>query len=183
MKKNSEWGWKIFEAIEKYSKVQSGGYSSIHDIRRKDNIHFSDKMETFFLAETLKYLYLLFGSTEVFPLDKYVFNTEAHPFPIFDPPKSLLQRPVVKAEPELESKASVVEDEKELHLEERLPGNHHEQDAVDEAMEELAVEADDVEAEEVPEVEVEYEETSEEAAAAVEQETVAEIVSEEAADV
>ncbi|KAF9547365.1 mannosyl-oligosaccharide alpha-1,2-mannosidase [Mortierella hygrophila] len=182
--KYREWGWKIFEAIEEYSKVQSGGYSSIHDIRRKDSINFSDKMETFFLAETLKYLYLLFGSTEVFPLDKYVFNTEAHPFPVFDPPKSLLERPVAKAEPEPESKAGVVEDEKELHQEERPPGNHHEQDAVDEALEELAVEAGDVEVEEVPEVEVEYEESLEETSAdAAERETVAEIVSEEAADV
>ncbi|KAF8948710.1 mannosyl-oligosaccharide alpha-1,2-mannosidase [Haplosporangium gracile] len=182
--KYREWGWKIFEAIEKYSKVQSGGYSSIHDIRRKNRIDFSDKMETFFLAETLKYLYLLFGSNDVFPLDKYVFNTEAHPFPVFDPPKSLLERPFVKAEPEPESKSSVVEDDKELHLDERPLGYHHEQDTVDEALEELAIEAEDVEAEEVPEVEVEYEESSEEAAAdAVERETVAGIVSEEAADV
>lgn len=50
-------------------------------------------METFFLAETLKYLYLLFGPNDIFPLDKYVFNTEAHPLPNFVPPKSLLERP------------------------------------------------------------------------------------------
>ncbi|KAF9366353.1 mannosyl-oligosaccharide alpha-1,2-mannosidase [Mortierella sp. NVP85] len=91
--KYREWGWEIFEAIEKYSKVASGGYSSIHDIRRKDNIAFSDKMETFFLAETLKYLYLLFAPNDVLPLDKYVFNTEAHPLPIFVPPRNLLERP------------------------------------------------------------------------------------------
>jgi endoplasmic reticulum Man9GlcNAc2 1,2-alpha-mannosidase len=34
-------------------------------------------------AETLKYLYLLFGPDDILPLDKVVFNTEAHPFPIF----------------------------------------------------------------------------------------------------
>lgn len=39
-------------------------------------------METFFLGETLKYLYLLFGESNILPLDKYVFNTEAHPLPI-----------------------------------------------------------------------------------------------------
>jgi Glycosyl hydrolase family 47 len=39
-------------------------------------------METFFLGETLKYFYLLFGENDVLPLDKYVFNTEAHPLPI-----------------------------------------------------------------------------------------------------
>lgn len=90
---NSDWGWKIFEAIETHSRVPSGGYSSIRDVRRKDHVQFSDKMETFFLAETLKYLYLLFGPNDVFPLDKYVFNTEAHALPIFEPTEELLQKP------------------------------------------------------------------------------------------
>ena len=47
---------------------------------------FRDEMESFFLAETLKYLFLLFADDfDVFiPLDKYVFNTEAHPFPIWN---------------------------------------------------------------------------------------------------
>lgn len=44
-------------------------------------------MESFFLAETLKYLYLLFsgdeGNPNPIPLDKYVFNTEAHPLSVF----------------------------------------------------------------------------------------------------
>ncbi|KAG0202611.1 mannosyl-oligosaccharide alpha-1,2-mannosidase [Mortierella sp. NVP41] len=171
--KYREWGWKIFEAIEKYSKVESGGYSSIHDIRRKENIRFSDKMETFFLAETLKYLYLLFGSNDVLPLDKYVFNTEAHPFPIFVAPKSLLERSVAKSEPEQESKASSVEEDKEAHLE-GSAGHHHFVDDVDEALEKLAVEAEDVEAEEIPEVEVEYEESVEEISVAAERETAKE---------
>ena len=46
-------------------------------------------MESFFLSETLKYLYLLLGDDDshwgpraVLPLDKYVFNTEAHPLPV-----------------------------------------------------------------------------------------------------
>ncbi|KAF9128316.1 mannosyl-oligosaccharide alpha-1,2-mannosidase [Mortierella sp. GBA39] len=90
--KYRHWGWNIFEAIEKYSKVPTGGYSSIHDIRQASNINFSDKMETFFLAETLKYFYLLFGSDDVLPLDKYVFNTEAHPLPVFVPPTRFLAR-------------------------------------------------------------------------------------------
>ena len=38
---------------------------------------------SFFLAETLKYLYLLFINDDPWPLDKYVFNTEAHPLPVF----------------------------------------------------------------------------------------------------
>ena len=34
----------------------------------------------FFIAETLKYLYLIFSEDDIISLDKYVFNTEAHPF-------------------------------------------------------------------------------------------------------
>lgn len=42
-----------------------------------------DTQQSFWLAETLKYLYLLFSPDEVVPLDKYVFNTEAHPLLIW----------------------------------------------------------------------------------------------------
>jgi len=38
-----------------------------------------DSMESYFLAETLKYLYLLFAPRETLDLNKVVFNTEAHP--------------------------------------------------------------------------------------------------------
>jgi len=43
----------------------------------KDNM-----MQSFFLAETLKYLYLLFSPPSVISLDEWVFNTEAHPLRI-----------------------------------------------------------------------------------------------------
>ncbi|KAB2637198.1 mannosyl-oligosaccharide 1,2-alpha-mannosidase MNS3-like [Pyrus ussuriensis x Pyrus communis] len=79
--KYREWGWQIFEAFEKYTRVDTGGYSSLDDVTSVPP-HKRDKMETFFLGETLKYLYLLFGDSSVIPLDKFVFNTEAHPIPI-----------------------------------------------------------------------------------------------------
>jgi mannosyl-oligosaccharide alpha-1,2-mannosidase len=41
-----------------------------------------NQQQSFFLAETLKYLYLLYASSDVIPLDSYVFNTEAHPLPV-----------------------------------------------------------------------------------------------------
>lgn len=44
-----------------------------------------DLMESFFLAETLKYLYLIFDDVNHIPLDKYIFNTEAHPMKVFTP--------------------------------------------------------------------------------------------------
>ncbi|KAM7524988.1 hypothetical protein LguiA_014890 [Lonicera macranthoides] len=79
--KYREWGWQIFEAFEKHTKVSSGGYTSLDDVTTLPP-QTRDKMETFFLGETLKYLYLLFADTNLIPLDKFVFNTEAHPFPI-----------------------------------------------------------------------------------------------------
>lgn len=33
---------------------------------------------------SLKYLYLLFQDEELIPLDRWVFNTEAHPLPVFE---------------------------------------------------------------------------------------------------
>jgi len=44
-----------------------------------DRLRFS----SFFLAETLKYSYLLCLDRDPVPLDRFVFNTEAHPLPMF----------------------------------------------------------------------------------------------------
>ncbi|KAI8820443.1 mannosyl-oligosaccharide alpha-1,2-mannosidase isoform B-like protein [Fimicolochytrium jonesii] len=41
-----------------------------------------DVQPSFFLAETLKYLYLLFADDDTIPLEAYVFNTEAHPLSV-----------------------------------------------------------------------------------------------------
>jgi hypothetical protein len=78
-----EWGWEVFQAIERYCRTQAG-YGSIRDVRRTNIMAPDDKMESFFLAETLKYLYLLFDpETPIDMLHKHVFNTEAHPLRIF----------------------------------------------------------------------------------------------------
>ena len=37
-----------------------------------------------FSFQRLKYLYLLFTNEELVPLDQWVFNTEAHPLPVFE---------------------------------------------------------------------------------------------------
>lgn len=37
-------------------------------------------LQSFWMAETLKYFYLIFSPPDVISLDEYVFNTEAHPF-------------------------------------------------------------------------------------------------------
>lgn len=79
-----KWGYEIFTNFVKHTKVTTGGttrYTSLDDVttgKQRDN------MESFWLAETLKYLYLLFDDEDKFDLSKVVFNTEAHVFPDFD---------------------------------------------------------------------------------------------------
>ncbi|PFH46692.1 glycoside hydrolase family 47 protein [Amanita thiersii Skay4041] len=109
-----ERGWEIFNAIDTYARTEYG-FANVLSIDwspyRKDN-----DMPSWFLAETLKYLYLLFDDGDVviaqggrsgavvgknqgvvaeeamegmkgkggISLDKWVFNTEAHPFPVFE---------------------------------------------------------------------------------------------------
>jgi len=78
-----DWGWRVFQAIERHAKIATGGYSSVDNVKRIPVMH-RDMMESFFLSETLKYLYLLLGDDQtLIPLDEYVFNTEAHPLPIY----------------------------------------------------------------------------------------------------
>jgi mannosyl-oligosaccharide alpha-1,2-mannosidase len=78
-----DWGWNIFQGIEKYTKV-SAGYTTISNVRDDMDTRPREMMESFFLGETLKYLYLLFADYDKHEinLDQWVFNTEAHPLPI-----------------------------------------------------------------------------------------------------
>mmetsp|Transcript_34867 Transcript_34867/g.79519 ORF Transcript_34867/g.79519 Transcript_34867/m.79519 type:complete len:609 (+) Transcript_34867:18-1844(+) len=81
--KYREWGWEIFQAFEKWTKVSTGGYVGLRDVRSVPPPQ-DDTQQTFWLAETLKYLYLLFSDDTVIPLTEYVFNTEAHPLKIYN---------------------------------------------------------------------------------------------------
>jgi len=77
-----EWGWEVFQSIERYCKTDAG-YGQLRDVRQTHEPA-EDSMESFFLAETMKYLYLLFDpDTPIDLLHKHVFNTEAHPTRIF----------------------------------------------------------------------------------------------------
>lgn len=67
-----------------FPQVPTGGYTSINNVCDPSYPSPRDKMESFFLGETLKYFYLLFSEDpDLISLDKYVFNTEAHPLPIW----------------------------------------------------------------------------------------------------
>lgn len=77
-----DWGWQMAEAIERYAKVEGGGYASLDSVLL-ENPQQRNHMESFWSAETLKYLFLLFDDSRTqVPLDKFVFNTEAHPLHI-----------------------------------------------------------------------------------------------------
>jgi hypothetical protein len=55
--------------------LQACGFAIIHDVESGD---LENRMESFFLAETLKYLYLTFDSDNWVNAGNYIFNTEAH---------------------------------------------------------------------------------------------------------
>uniref|UniRef100_A0A673IAV3 alpha-1,2-Mannosidase n=1 Tax=Sinocyclocheilus rhinocerous TaxID=307959 RepID=A0A673IAV3_9TELE len=75
--KYRDWGWDILQSFNKYTRVSEKCKVILVYMTR-------NKMESFFLGETLKYLFLLFSDdNELISLDKYVFNTEAHPLPIW----------------------------------------------------------------------------------------------------
>ncbi|MHB2148900.1 glycoside hydrolase family 47 protein [Calditrichota bacterium LG25] len=67
-------GSAIFASLKKHCKTKAG-YAALKNVITKEK---SDSMESFFLAETLKYLYLLFKHPDFLDLDKIIFNTEAH---------------------------------------------------------------------------------------------------------
>ncbi|KAK5872585.1 hypothetical protein PBY51_013269 [Eleginops maclovinus] len=73
-------GMDILQSLEKNAKVKCG-YATLHHVVDKSK---EDRMESFFLSETCKYLYLLFDEDN--PLhksdNKYIFTTEGHIVPI-----------------------------------------------------------------------------------------------------
>ncbi|VDO01593.1 unnamed protein product, partial [Rodentolepis nana] len=75
-----KYAWDVVQALEKHCRVNSG-YSGLRNVN-DSNPELDDVQQSYFIAETLKYLYLIFCDDSVLPLDRWVFNTEAHPFPI-----------------------------------------------------------------------------------------------------
>jgi mannosidase alpha-like ER degradation enhancer 2 len=70
-----EMGKKIFEDFQRYCRTEAG-YAALKNVITKER---SDSMQSFVLAETFKYFYLLFAPEDTLEFDKVVFNTEAHP--------------------------------------------------------------------------------------------------------
>ncbi|KAI9669567.1 MAG: hypothetical protein M1817_004610 [Caeruleum heppii] len=70
-------GWAMFRAIEKHTRTDIA-HAALDDVSMPEPPK-ADRMESFWLAETLKYFYLLFAEPRVVSLDEYILNTEAHP--------------------------------------------------------------------------------------------------------
>ncbi|KAL7932638.1 glycoside hydrolase family 47 protein [Trichoderma chlorosporum] len=70
--------WDMFEAIMKATETELAN-SAIEDVTVPGPTKKLDSMESFWMAETLKYFYLIFSPPDVISLDEYVLNTEAHP--------------------------------------------------------------------------------------------------------
>jgi Glycosyl hydrolase family 47 len=68
-------GETIFNDFVNHCRVDSG-YAALQNVVTKEK---RDEMESFALAETFKYFYLLFAPDDTLDFDKVVFNTEAHP--------------------------------------------------------------------------------------------------------
>jgi mannosyl-oligosaccharide alpha-1,2-mannosidase len=73
-----EKGWVMYEATMRATRTELAN-SAIDNVMDSEPSH-KDEMESFWLAETLKYYYLLFAEPTVISLDEWVLNTEAHPF-------------------------------------------------------------------------------------------------------
>ncbi|CAK1588810.1 unnamed protein product [Parnassius mnemosyne] len=73
-------GKTVLKALQQYTRVPCG-YAAVNDVRTR--VH-EDRMDSFVLAETFKYLYMLFGEDRDLPvkLEDYVLTTEAHFLPL-----------------------------------------------------------------------------------------------------
>lgn len=73
-------GKAALKSLQKHARVPCG-YATVKDVRTGGH---DDRMDSFVLAETFKYLYLLFAdpSELVLNLDEFIFTTEAHLLPL-----------------------------------------------------------------------------------------------------
>lgn len=68
-------GIAYYNALIKFCRTDEA-YAALEDVRTKKQ---ADQMESFFFAEDMKYLYLLFAPESTLKFDNVIFNTEAHP--------------------------------------------------------------------------------------------------------
>lgn len=83
--KYRDWAYDMLQALNTHARGPYG-YSAIKSVRFSDSrggtSNLKDEEESFFFAETLKYLYLTLAPRSALDLSHWVLNTEAHPLPI-----------------------------------------------------------------------------------------------------
>jgi ER degradation enhancer, mannosidase alpha-like 2 len=138
---SSSWQWAgdfAVHTLEELTRRQCG-YASPRDVSasttgaiypEKERARFSNEMPSYFLSETLKYLFLLFDDGNAIHIDNerdWVFTTEAHPFHHQRKPKSVLdtqkitlkerlERRIKKADPMKPKSWEALKHEKWTHL-------------------------------------------------------------------
>ncbi|KAK1622190.1 family 47 glycosyl hydrolase [Colletotrichum phormii] len=75
-----EAAWEMWKAVSNGTLVEHGNAAVLDVTQKQDELPKEDYMESFWLAETLKYFYLVFSPPDLISLDDFVLNTEAHPF-------------------------------------------------------------------------------------------------------
>jgi len=75
------WAQRLLSAFSRMRTAH--GYASLHNVNRPHDQR--DEMPTFFIAETVKYLFLTFSDDEALSLDTSLLSTEAHVLPAGDP--------------------------------------------------------------------------------------------------
>lgn len=75
-----EVGKNLVRKINEHARVPCG-FAALRDVR---TLSHEDRMDSFVLAETFKYLFLLFSEKEdlVFNMNQFIFTTEAHILPL-----------------------------------------------------------------------------------------------------
>ncbi|KAF2718540.1 glycoside hydrolase family 47 protein [Polychaeton citri CBS 116435] len=84
-RKYQETAWEMFNAImnattTEFANAALGDVSYSREMLEEAGASTKmDSMESFWMAETLKYFFLVFSEVDLISLDEWVFNTEAHP--------------------------------------------------------------------------------------------------------
>ncbi|PQE19835.1 putative class I alpha mannosidase protein [Rutstroemia sp. NJR-2017a WRK4] len=78
-RKYADAAWRMFKAVEGITRTSIAAAAVMDVTVPKEKVQQLDSMESFWLAETLKYFYLCFEEWDTVSLDEWVLNTEAHP--------------------------------------------------------------------------------------------------------
>lgn len=80
--------WEAWDSIQRACR-RGSAFAQLLDVMQPDGGGYYDQMQSFWMAETLKYLYLIFAADSEVQLQlqggaksQFVFNTEAHPLRI-----------------------------------------------------------------------------------------------------